>query len=69
MASHPLFRGDPSEAPPYTSRRPIGTVLFIGLCPDAHIDFLYEISGTATASDVSLLGGGVCATCGVTMLG
>ena len=44
-------------------------LMFLGMLPLAHMDFRYTLSGTTTASDASLLGGGVCATEGVSTLG
>ena len=44
-------------------------LMFLGMLPLAHIDFRYTLSGTTAASDASLLGGGVCATEGVSTLG
>ena len=54
---------------PLTSGVQSELILFLGLLPFAHIAFRFEVSGTVTASDASFLGGGVCATSGVTTLG
>ena len=44
-------------------------LMFISLLPLAHMDFRVNISPTVTASDASLLGGGVCASDQVTSYG
>ena len=44
-------------------------LMFISLLPLAHMDFRLNISPTVTASDASLLGGGVCASDQVTSYG
>ena len=44
-------------------------LLFLGLLPLAHIDFRVVSSDIATASDASCLGGGICASDGLTELG
>ena len=44
-------------------------VMFLGLLPLAHMDFRAPISGLVTASDASLLGGGVCCADKITALG
>ena len=44
-------------------------LVFLALLPLAHLDFRSEVSEVTTASDASLLGGGVCASGKVTELG
>ena len=44
-------------------------LMFLGLLPLAHMDFRTEVSGIVTASDASCLGGGLCASDGLTPFG
>ena len=44
-------------------------IMFLGLLPLAHMDFRSCVSGLATASDASWLGGGVSSSDQVTTLG
>ncbi|CAE7827088.1 unnamed protein product [Symbiodinium sp. CCMP2592] len=44
-------------------------LVFLGLLPLAHMDFRTSVSTVVTASDASNLGGGICASSGITSLG
>lgn len=44
-------------------------LIFLGLLPLAHMDFRTDVSGIVTASDASGLGGGICASDGITPFG
>ena len=44
-------------------------LVFLGLLPLVHMDFRTSVSSVVTASDASNLGGGICASSGITSLG